>query len=79
MAWASVVAAPWLWSMGSVVVEHGLSCSVACGNFQDTGWNPCLFHCGWILLPLRHQGSPGFLIFKVGIITILHRGVVRIK
>ena len=26
---------------GSVVVAHGLSCSVACGIFPDQGSNPC--------------------------------------
>ena len=26
---------------GSVVVAHGLCCSVACGIFLDQGWNPC--------------------------------------
>ena len=33
--WASVVVAPGLWSTGSVVVLHGLSCSVSCGVFPD--------------------------------------------
>ena len=37
-----------LWSMGSrvqasVVVEHELSCPVACGIFLDLGLNPCPF------------------------------------
>ena len=30
-----------LWRDGSVVVAHGLSCSVACGIFPDQGSNPC--------------------------------------
>ena len=29
---------------GSVVVAHGLSCSVACGIFLDQGLNPCPVH-----------------------------------
>ena len=33
----SVVAAPRLQSMGSVVVVHGFSCSTACGIFPDLG------------------------------------------
>ena len=33
----SVVAASRLWSMGSIVVVHGLSCPVACGSFPDQG------------------------------------------
>ena len=33
-AWASVVAACGLWSKGSVVVAHGLSCSATCGIFE---------------------------------------------
>ena len=40
-SWASVVVVRGLWSTGSVVVVHGLSCSAACGIFQDQGSNPC--------------------------------------
>ena len=29
---------------GSVVVVHGLSCSIACGIFLDQGYNPCPLH-----------------------------------
>ena len=35
------------WALGtqaSVVVAHGLSCSVACGIFPDQGLNPCPLH-----------------------------------
>ena len=35
--WASVIAAPRFYSGGSVVLEHGLSCSTACGIFPDQG------------------------------------------
>ena len=38
-AWASVVVA-----RGSVVVAHGISCSVACGIFPDQGLNLCPLH-----------------------------------
>ena len=40
----SVVVACGLQSTGSVVVAHGLSCSVACGIFLDQGLNPCPLH-----------------------------------
>ena len=33
-----------LWLAGSVVVAHGLSCSMACGIFLDKGSNPCPLH-----------------------------------
>ena len=33
----SVVTAPWLQSTGSVVVSHGVSCSMACRIFPDQG------------------------------------------
>ena len=38
----SAVGARGLWSTGSIVVTHRLSCSVACGIFPDQGSNPCL-------------------------------------
>ena len=38
---ASVSVAPRLWSTGSVVVAHRLSCSKVCGIFPDQEWNPC--------------------------------------
>ena len=42
---------------GSVVVPHGLSCSVACGIFPDQGSNPCPLHWQADSQPLHHQGS----------------------
>ena len=33
--WASVVVVHRLWSTGSVVVAHGLSCSIACEILPD--------------------------------------------
>ena len=44
--------------VGSVVVAHGPSCSVACGIFPDQGSNPCPLHWQADSQPLRHQGSP---------------------
>ena len=42
---ASAGAALGLRSLGSVVVEHGLSCSTACGIFPDQGSNWYPLHC----------------------------------
>ena len=36
----SVAVVPRLWSTGSVVVAHGLSCSAACGNLPGPGIEP---------------------------------------
>ena len=56
---------PWaLGSVDSVVVEHRLSCSVACGIFPDQGLNPCPLHWHADAQPLDHQGSP-FIPFLV--------------
>ena len=55
------------WTPGSVdsaAVEHGLSCSVACGIFPDQGLNPCPLHWHVDSQPLDHQGSP-FILFLV--------------
>ena len=41
---APVVVVRGLQSAGSVVVPHGLSCSVACGIFPDQGSKPCPLH-----------------------------------
>ena len=49
---------------GSVVVIHGLSCSVACGIFPDQGSNPCPLHWQADSQPLHHQGSPISQFFK---------------
>ena len=49
--------AQWLRHVGSVVVQHGLSCSTACGIFQYQGLNPCLLHQQKGSLPLNHQES----------------------
>ena len=56
--WASVAVAPGLWTTGSIVAAHGLSCSTACGIFLGLGWNLCLLHGQADSLPLSPQGSP---------------------
>ena len=61
---ASVVAAPRLYSTGSVVVAHKLSCSVAYGIFPDQGWNPCLLHWQIYSLLVSHRGSPVCIYLK---------------
>ena len=47
---------------GSIVVEYGFSCSMACGIFPDHGSNFCLLHWQSDSLPLNHQGSPRRLL-----------------
>ena len=49
---------------GSVMVPHGPSCSAACGIFPDQGLNPCPLHWQADSQPLRHQGSPLYVILK---------------
>ena len=49
--------------VGSVVVAHGLSCSVACGILPDQGSNSCPLHWQADSQPLCHQGSP--LVFLI--------------
>ena len=56
---------------GSVVVAHGPSCSVACGIFPDQGSNPCPLHWQADSQPLRHQGSPTFLILMKPSLSII--------
>ena len=58
IAVASLVAAPRLWSTGSVVMARRLSCSASCGIFPDQGSYLCLLHWQADSLPLSHQGSP---------------------
>ena len=54
----SGAAAPVFQSTGSVVVAHGLRCSMACGIVPDQGLNSSLLHRQVNSLPLSHQGSP---------------------
>ena len=44
IAVAFLVAAHGLGCSGSVVVVHGLTCSIVCGIFLEQGSNPCLSH-----------------------------------
>ena len=53
--------------MGSVVAEHGLSCSVARGIFPGRGLNPRLLHWHSYSLPLSDQRSPR-MVFLMHII-----------
>ena len=53
----SVVVAPGLYSTGLIVLTHKLSCSAACGIFQDQESNSGLLHWQVACLPLSHQGS----------------------
>ena len=52
-----------LGAWASVVVACGLSCSTACGIFQDQGLNLCPLHWQMDSSPLHHQGSPIFFFF----------------
>ena len=61
---------------GSVIVAHGPSCSAACGIFPDQGSNPCPRHWQADSQPLRHQGSPLFLVFLRSLHTVLHSGYI---
>ena len=56
----------------SVVVVHGLSCSVACGIFLDQGLNLCP-HLHWQVdsQPLCHQGSP--------VLALMFRSLIHFK
>ena len=71
--WCAGFSLQWLlllWSagsrhVGSVVVAHGLSCSVACGIFPDQGSNPCPLHWQVDAQPLCHQGSSIVPILKL--------------
>ena len=56
-------------SCGSRALEHGPSCSTACGIFPDQGWNPCLLHWQADSLPLSHQGSPDVLLLCLFVIV----------
>ena len=53
---------------GSVIVAHGPSCSAACGIFPDRGSNPRPLHWQADSQPLRHQGSPIWLLLRVCVI-----------
>ena len=50
--------------MDSVVVVHGLSCSIACGIFPDLGSNLCPLHWQADYYALHHRGSPCFSLIS---------------
>ena len=59
---AMVSLAAELWGeRASIVVAHGLSCSLVCGIFPDQGSNLCLLHWQAVSLPLSHKGRPRIL------------------
>ena len=58
-----VVMDPGFNSTGSVVVVHGLSCSMACGIFLHQGSNLWLLPWWPDSLPINHQGSPRSYFF----------------
>ena len=54
-----LISAHRLWSAGSVVMAHELSCSEACGIFPDQGSNSCVPCIGRRILNLLcHERSP---------------------
>jgi len=57
--------------MGSVVVETGLSCPVACGIFPDQGLYLCLLHWQADCKLLDHHGSPHEALSVGQVSTIL--------
>ena len=61
----SVVAAPGLWSTGSIVVAHGLSCSVARRIFPNQGSNECLPHWQTKFFTPEPPRKSGNLLFCV--------------
>ena len=60
-----VVMAHSLWSAGSVVAPHGLSCSVARGIFPDQGSNPCPLHLQADSDPLYPPAKSHSFLFKL--------------
>ena len=69
--WASVAVVPGLQSSSSIVMVHGLSCSVACGIFPDQGSNPYFLHWQTDSLPWSRQRSP-LLAFLTHIDLFIH-------
>ena len=54
---------------GSLVAEHRLICSVACGIFLDQGSNPCPLHWPGGFFTTGPPGKPGFfLMYRVHMI-----------
>ena len=62
----SAVVARGLWSVGSAVVAHRLSCFAVCGVLLVWGSNLCPLHWQVDSYPLHHhQGSPVGTILKL--------------
>ena len=64
---------------GSVVVAHGPSRSAACGIFPDQGSNPCPLHWQADSQPLRHRGSPNFILLHVPLQFSQHHLLKRLS
>ena len=82
-AWVSAVAAHvlcgaalGLWSPGSIVVAHGISCFTACGIFPNQGSNLCLLRWQVDSLSLSHQGTP-CLVFGEEIFQFFKSDLLR--
>ena len=63
-AWASVVAAPRLYSTGLVAVVHGVGYSTARGIFLHQESNRCLLHWQADSSPLSHQESLALTVLR---------------
>ena len=67
---ASVMAVPMLQSTGSIVVAHGLGCSMACEIFPDQESICQSSALAANSLPLRHHGSIECLVLKIIVFSI---------
>ena len=61
----------WALELSSVVVQHRLNCSKACGIFLDQGSNLCLLFWQADSLPPSHQGS------LTGIFWIIEKNIIK--
>ena len=69
--WLLIAVASHSWRTGSgtwasVVMAHGLGCSVARGIFPDQGSNLCPLHQQADSLPLSFREAPNILLFALG-------------
>ena len=63
--WASRCRAQALGHVGSVVVEHGLSCSTACGSFLDRDRSSLLCIARWMFNHCTIREAPDNLYFYI--------------
>ena len=63
--WAQWLCGSWALEHRLVLVEHGLSCSTACGIFPDQDLNLCPLHWQVDSLPLSHQGREAAPLFSL--------------